>query len=60
MNILNKCNTSDKVVCNLLTKGARDLKFGQNTGYLAYVLMAKSNLIKTYKMTHPHNMQYFI
>ena len=62
MNILIICNTSDKVVCNLLTKGAkgaRDLKFGQNTGYLAYVLMAKSNLIKTYKMTHPHNMQYF-
>ena len=49
MNILTICNTSDKVVCNLLTKGARDLKFGQNTGYLAYVLMAKSNLIKTYK-----------
>ena len=45
MNILTICNTSDKVVCNLLTKGARDLKFGQNTGYLAYVLMAKSNLI---------------
>ena len=59
MNILTICNTSDKVVCNLLTKGARDLKFGQNTGYLAYVLMAKSNLIKTYKMTHPSNMQYF-
>ena len=59
MNILTICNTSDKVVCNLLTKRARDLKFGQNTGYLAYVLMAKSNLIKTYKMTHPHNMQYF-
>ena len=48
MNILTICNTSDKVVCNLLTKGARDLKFCQNTGYLAYVLMAKSNLIKTY------------
>ena len=59
MNILTICNTSDKVVCNLLTMGARDLKFGQNTGYLAYVLMAKSNLIKTYNMTHPHNMQYF-
>ena len=27
-----------------------NLKFGQNTGYLAYVLMAKSNLTKTYKM----------
>ena len=26
------CNISDKVVCNFLTKGARDLKFGQNTG----------------------------
>ena len=50
MNILTICNTSDKVVCNLLTKGARDLKFGQNTGYLAYVLMAQSNLIKTNKM----------
>ena len=50
MNILTICNTSDKVVCNLLTKGSRDLKFGQNTGYLAYVLMAKSNLIKTNKM----------
>ena len=59
MNNLTICNTSDKVVCNLLTKGARDLKFCQNTGYLTYVLMAKSNLIKTYKMTHPHNMQYF-
>ena len=46
MNNLTICNTSDKVVCNLLTKGARDLKFCQNTGYLAYVLMAKSNLIK--------------
>ena len=50
MNILTICNTSDKVVCNLLTKGARDLKFGQNTGYLAYVMMAKSNFNKTYKM----------
>ena len=58
MNILTICNISDKVVCNFLTKGARD-PYGQNTGYLAYVLMAKSNLIKTYKMTHPHNMQYF-
>ena len=46
MNILTICNTSDKVVCNLLTKGSRDLKFGQNTGYLAYVLMAKSNFTK--------------
>ena len=27
-----------------------DLKICQNTGYLAYVLMAKSNLTKTYKM----------
>ena len=50
MNILTICNTSDKVVCDLLTMGARDLKFGQNTGYLAYVLMAKSNFNKTYKM----------
>ena len=58
MNILTICNISDKVVCNFLTKGARDLKFGQNTGYLAYVLMAKSNLIKK-QNEHPHNMQYF-
>ena len=50
MNILTICNISDKVVCNFLTKWARDLKIGQNTGYLAYVLMAKSNLTKTYKM----------
>ena len=50
MNILTICNTSDKVVCNLLSKGARELKFGQNTGYLAYVLVAKSNFTKTYKM----------
>ena len=49
MNILTICNISDKVVCNFLTKGARDLKFGQNTGYLAYVLKARSNLIKTKK-----------
>ena len=41
MNILTICNISDKVVCNLLTKGFIDLKFGQNTGYLAYVLKAK-------------------
>ena len=50
MNILTICNISDIVVCNLLTKCARDLKFGQNTGYLACVLKVKSNLIKTYKM----------
>ena len=50
MNILTICNIWDKVVCNLLTKWVRDLKIGQNTGYLAYVLMAKSNLTKTYKM----------
>ena len=50
MNILTICNISDKVVCNFLTKWAGDLKIGQNTGYLAYVLMAKSNLTKTYKM----------
>ena len=42
MNILTICNISDKVVSNLLTKWVRDLKIGQNTGYLAYVLMAKS------------------
>ena len=40
MNILTICNISDKVVCKFLTMGARDLKFGQNTGYLDYVLMA--------------------
>ena len=40
MNIPTICNISDKVVCNFLTKWARDLKIGQNTGYLAYVLMA--------------------
>ena len=34
----------------MLTKWVRDLKIGQNTGYLAYVLMSKSNLTKTYKM----------
>ena len=45
MNILTICNISDKVVCNLLTKGTRDLKFCQNTRYLDYVLQAKSNLI---------------
>ena len=45
MNILTICNISDKVVCNFLTKWAGDLKIGQNTGYLAYVLMAKSNLL---------------
>ena len=45
MNILTICNISDKVVCNFLTKWAGDLKIGPNTGYLAYVLMAKSNLL---------------
>ena len=50
MNILTICNISDKVVCNFLTKGARDLKFGQNAGYLVYVLKAKSNFNKTNKM----------
>ena len=45
MNILTICNISDKVVCNFLTKWAEDLNIGQNTGYLAYVLMAKSNLL---------------
>ena len=58
MNILTICNISDKVVCNFLTKGARDPIWSEYI-YLDYVLMAKSNLIKTYKMTHPHNMQYF-
>ena len=58
MNILTICNISDKVVSNLLTKWVRDLKIGQNTGYLAYVLMAKSDLTKHKKWTS-HNMQYF-
>ena len=53
MNILTICNISDKVVSNLLTKWAGDLKIGQNTGYLAYVLMAKSNLTKHKKWTSP-------
>ena len=58
MNILTICNISDKVVCNFLTKWAGDLKIGQNTGYLAYVLMAKSNLLNI-QNEDPHNMQYF-
>ena len=53
MNIPTICNISDKVVCNFLTKSAGDLKIGQNTGYLAYVLMAKSNLTKHKKWTSP-------
>ena len=52
------CNIWDKVVCNLLTKWGRDLKIGQNTGYLAHVMMAKSNLLNI-QNEHPHNMQYF-
>ena len=51
MNIQSICNISDKVVSNLLTKWVRDLKIGQNTGYLAYVLMAKSNFTKHTKWT---------
>ena len=51
MNILTICNISDKVVCNFLTKWAGDLKIVQNTGYLVYVLMAKSNWTKTYKIS---------
>ena len=50
MNILTICNISDKVISNFLTKWPGDLKIGQNTGYLAYILMAKSNWTKTYKM----------
>ena len=51
INILTICNISDKVVSNFLTKcRVRDLKIGQNTGYLAYVLMATSNWTKTYKI----------
>ena len=57
MNILTICNISDKVVCNFLTKWAEDPKIGQNTGYLSYVLMAKSNLLNI-QNEHPHNMQY--
>ena len=51
MNILTICNIWDKVVCNLLTKWVRDLKIGQNTGYLAHVMMVKSNLTKHTKWT---------
>ena len=51
MNIQSICNISDKVVSNLLTKWVRDLKIGQNTGYLAYVLMAKSYFTKHTKWT---------
>ena len=51
MNNLTIGNISDKVVSNLLTKWVRDLKIGQNTVYLAYVLMAKSNLTKHTKWT---------
>ena len=58
MNILTICNISDKVVCNFLTEWTGDLKIGQNTGYLFYVLMAKSNLLNI-QNEHPHNMQYF-
>ena len=58
MNSLTICNISDKVVCNFLTKWAGDLKIGQNTGYLAYVPKAKSNLLNI-QNEHPHNMQYF-
>ena len=58
MNILTICNISDKVVSNFLTKWAGDLKIGQNTRYLAYVLMAKSNSLNI-QNEHPHNMQYF-
>ena len=53
MNIPTICNISVKVVCNFLTNSAGDLKIGQNTGYLAYVLMAKSNLTKHEKWTSP-------
>ena len=51
MNNLTIGNISDKVVSNLLTKWVRDLKIGQNTGYLAYVLMVKSDLTKHTKWT---------
>ena len=56
MNILSICNIWDKVV-NLLTKWVRDLKIGQNTEYLVYVLMSWSNLLNK-QNEHPHNMQY--
>ena len=58
MNILTICNISDKVVCNFLTKWAGDLKIGQNTGYLAYVLMLNQIWLNI-QNEHPHNMQYF-
>ena len=58
MNIPTICNISDKVACNFLTKWAGDLKIGQNTVYLAYVLMAKSIWLNI-QNEHPHNMQYF-
>ena len=51
MNNLTIGNISDKVVSNLLTKWVRDLKIGQNTGYLAHVLMVKSDLTKHTKWT---------
>ena len=51
MNNLTIGNITDKVVSNLLTKWVRDLKIGQNTGYLAYVLMVKSDLTKHTKWT---------
>ena len=55
MNILTICNIWDKVVCNLLTKWVRDLKIGQNTGYLAHVMMAKSNLLNI-QIEHPKKL----
>ena len=51
INILTICNISDKVVSNFLTKCVRDLKIGQNTGYLAYVLMANQIGLKHTKLT---------
>ena len=65
MNILTICNIWDKVVCNLLTKWVRDLKIGQNTGYLSYVWdkvvcnWCLNQIWLNIQNEHPHNMQYF-
>ena len=56
MNILTICNIWDKVVCNLLTKWVRDLKIGQNTGYLAHVIWWLNQIWLNIQNEHPHNM----
>ena len=58
MNILTICNISDKVVCNFLTKGARDPIWSE---YWISSLCS-DGLIKFHsniQNEHPHNMQYF-